>query len=188
MSKQAATLFAGVAVVVTLHASNAHASPFSPAAHITFLFLHVLGAIAFMGNLVVSAMWMSQAKKTRDARVLHFAAKSVVRADWLFTLPGILLILVPGLLMLGPFGGFPGPAWVELALTLFVISGIIWAAVLIPLQKRMVVITDEAVRTKAELDATFDSAIRRWMMWGGIATLLPFVSLIVMVFKPSLWR
>lgn len=189
MIHRTAMLAAGIALVLIFGASNAYAFVvFTPAVHLTLLFVHILGAILFMGNIVVSATWMSQAKRTRDTQVLHFAAKSLMRTDKLFTLPGIVLLLVPGLLMLGRFGGFPGTAWVELALTLFVVSGIIWGVVLIPLQKRMIGMTGEAASAKTALDEAFYRVLARWNMWGGIATLLPFAALVVMVFKPSLWR
>ena len=152
-----------------------------------FVLLHVFGAIIFMGNLVVSAMWMAQARRTADASVLYFATRAVVRADWIFTVPGIVLLLVPGLLTIGLHGGFGRTSWAELALALFIGTGIIWGAILIPLQKKMVELTREAFELKLGLADHFYKVLSRWMMWGGIATLLPLVSLYLMVFKPQLW-
>jgi uncharacterized membrane protein len=156
--------------------------------HTTMVFLHILGAVVFLGNIIVSAMWMAQARRKGDIVVLHFAARSVMRADWLFTLPGIVLILVTGLLALGRWGGFPGTAWVELALTLFIVSGVIWLAVLLRLQRQMVRLTAQAVSSGGTVDGRIENVLRRWMVWGGIATLLPLISLVLMVFKPALWR
>jgi uncharacterized membrane protein len=167
----------------SLHASN---GPTAPVRQL-FVFLHVFGAVIFMGNIIVTAMWMTQAKRTRDAAVLHFASQSVIRADWLFTLPGILLILISGLFILGPHGGFPGPSWVELALTLLILSGLIWVLVLIRLQRTMVRLSAEAMQQGFALSGEFTKTLGRWMMWGGIATLLPLVALYLMVFKPKLW-
>lgn len=155
--------------------------------HRTLVFFHVFGAILFMGNIVVSAMWMALAKRTRNAHVLHFASQSVARADKMFTVPGVLLILVPGLLTVGPWGGFPGTSWAELALALFVLSGLIWLVVLLPIQKRMVRLSKEAVESNAALDESFYRTVAQWNMWGGIATLLPLVTLYLMVYKPKLW-
>ena len=177
------------AVILLFGATNARAFvPLPNAAHMSLLFLHVVGAIIFMGNIVVSAMWMAHATKTRNTHVLHFATRSIARADWLFTLPGIVLLLGPGLFMLGRFGGFPGKAWVELALTFFILSVVIWVSVLIRLQKRMIDMTTVAATSNSELDDSFYRVVKRWSMWGGIATLLPFASLVLMVFKPGLWR
>lgn len=159
----------------------------SESVHTTMVCLHVLGVVLFLGNLIVSAMWMAQARRTRNAAVLHFAARSVMRADWLFTLPGIVLILSTGLLTVGKWGGFPNAAWAEVALALFVLSGVIWGAGLLRLQKRMIRMTAEAVESGGGLDEPILGVLRRWMMWGGIATLLPLAALVLMIFKPRLW-
>lgn len=155
--------------------------------HRTLVFFHIFGAILFMGNILVTAMWMTQARKTQNAHVLYFASRSIVRGDWVFTLPGILLIVVPGLLTVGPWGGFPGASWAELALAFFLLSGVVWMGVLMRLQKRMVTLSREAVESNAELGEPFYRALGRWMMWGGIATLFPLASLYLMVYKPKLW-
>jgi uncharacterized membrane protein len=159
----------------------------SETVHSAMVFLHVLGSILFLGNIIVSAMWMSQAKRTRSAAVLHFAARSVMRADWLFTLPGIVMILVSGLLTVGKGGEDTSLAWAELALALFILSGIIWGAVLQRLQRRMLRMTAEADESGGGLDEPILGVLRRWMMWGGIATLLLVAALVLMVFKPPLW-
>ena len=159
-----------------------------PMFHQTLVLLHVLGAVIFLGNIIVSAMWMARARRTRDLQVLHFAAGAVIRADWMFTLPGILLILVPGLLIVGPWGGIPGASWAEVSLALFILSGIMWVALLVPCQRKMRQLTTEAVEMKTALSEHFYKVAGRWFMWGGLATLLPVVSLYFMVFKPALWR
>lgn len=161
---------------------------FTEPVHRTFVFLHIVGAVIFLGNIIVTAMWMAQAKRSGNSEVLHFASRTVIRGDWMFTLPGVVLILVPGLLTVGPWGGIPGASWAELALALFILSGAIWLAVLIPLQKKMVRLSGEAVGTGSALSEQFYKAMGGWMMWGGIATLLPMVSVYLMVYKPSLWR
>ena len=70
-------------------------------------FLHISGAVVFLGNIVVTAAWMLMAERTRSVNVIHFSAKAVMRADLLFTLPGVLLILMNGLAMvLDRWGGF----------------------------------------------------------------------------------
>lgn len=151
------------------------------------VFLHVLGVVLFLGNVIVTAMWMSVAKRTRDANAIEFACKAVIRADWMFTLPGVILILIPGLLIIEPFGGLGGASWIDMSLALFLVSGIIWGAVLVPLQKRMVLLTREARELHIALSDQFYVVHRRWTMWGGIATLLPLIALYLMVVKPRLW-
>ena len=181
-------VLAAALVLLALQATSAHAFVrLADPVHRMLVFLHILGAIIFMGNIIVSAMWMSQARRTRDAAVLEFATRAVIRADWLFTLPGIVLILVPGLLTVGAWGGIPGASWAEAALALFIVSGVIWGVLLVRFQKRMAGLAREAVELNVALSDHFYRLLGRWMMWGGIATLLPLVALYLMVFKPELW-
>ena len=158
-----------------------------PAGHHWFLFGHFLGMILLMGNTIVSALWMAQARKSADRGILYCASRSVARADWLFTVPGLLLILVPGIATVGPWGGFGRASWAELSVALFVLIGLIWVAFLFRYQRRMLHLTREAAELRIGLSNEFFKVERRWSMWGGIVTLLLFGSLYLMVFKPHLW-
>jgi hypothetical protein len=40
---------------------------------------------------------------------------------------------------------------------------------------------------KIGLSDRFYGVMRKWTIWGGVATLLPLVTLYLMVFKPRLW-
>ena len=150
-------------------------------------FLHIAGAVVFLGNIVVTAAWMLMAERTRRLDVIHFSAKAVIRADLLFTLPGVLLILLNGLAMVlarwGGWGAFHEVSWISLALALFTVSGIIWVAILIPVQHRMAVFSDPG--DYQETPHQFLSALRRWYFWGAIAIALPVCSLYLMVTKPA---
>ena len=38
-------------------------------------FLHIAGAVVFLGNIIVTAAWMLMAERTRSVNVIHFSAK-----------------------------------------------------------------------------------------------------------------
>ncbi len=151
-------------------------------------FLHIAGAVVFLGNIIVTAAWMLMAERTRSINVIHFSAKAVIRADLLFTLPGVLLILLNGFVMVfarwGGWNAFHSITWITLALALFTASGVIWVGVLIPVQHRMVVFSDPSEYTDS-LPSGFFRALRQWYFWGGVAILLPVCSLYLMVNKPT---
>ena len=120
----------GLLTVLALAASL----PLYPFAWHTFL--HIAGAVVFLGNIIVTAAWMMLAERTKHVEVIHFSAKAVIRADLLFTLPGVLLILMNGFAMVfarwGGWGAFEQITWISVALALFTASGAIWAGMLIP--------------------------------------------------------
>ena len=93
-------------------------------------FLHIAGAVVFLGNIIITAAWMLMAERTRNVHVIHFSAKAVIRADLLFTLPGVLLVLMNGFAMVfDRWGGrdaiYP-LSWISAALWLFTASGVVY--------------------------------------------------------------
>ena len=75
-------------------------------------------------------------------------------------------------------------SWLSLSLVLLVLTGLIWVALLLPLQFRMVRLSQASVAAGA-LDPDYTKASRRWAMFGGIATLLPVIILFLMAIKPG---
>ena len=115
--------------------------------------------------------------------MLHFAAKAVNMADILFTIPGVLLLLINGLYLAPAYGGgdLLGARWVVAALILLTVSGVIWGGFLLRYQFQLV----DLSATGEEVSAAFDGVFKKWTGWGVVATVLPIISLVLMVFKPG---
>lgn len=145
------------------------------------LFMHILGAILFMGNIVVTAAWLSMAKRSGSGGALQVATRTVVVTDVIFTLPGSLLLLLNGGIMGTTWFKDQAP-WIFASIALFLVSAVIWLAVLVPLQRRMVALA-ESEPTGPEIAGMMS----RWFRFGGIATLLALITLVLMVTKPALW-
>ena len=45
------------------------------------LFLHIAGAVIFIGNIIVTGTWVYFADRTGDSKVLKFAIKTAAIAD-----------------------------------------------------------------------------------------------------------
>ncbi len=155
------------------------------------LTLHILGAVVFLGNIVVTAMWMALARSSGNVPVIAFAARTVARTDWLFTAPGVVLVLGNGLALAADrYGGWSNvdeTAWISLALLLFVASGVVWVGFLLRYQAAMVRLSHVAATGGSALPQDFFAAYNRWAAWGILATVLPLVSLYLMVARPTLW-
>lgn len=155
------------------------------------LFLHIAGAVVFVGNIIITGAWMYLADRTGDTKIVGFATASLSLADAVFTGPGVVLILLNGLAMAaeryGGWGSFHEVSWITAALGIFVLSGVIWAAFLIRAQSAMTRLATMAVSKETELPDEFRVHMKTWYLWGTIATVLPIVSLALMVFKPTLW-
>ena len=147
-------------------------------------FIHILGVVLFVGNIIVTALWKTRADQSGNLATVAFAQRTVALADWVFTLPGVLFILIGGYAMAVrrpfPLHGLP---WLEWGQGLFFVSALIWLVVLVPTQRRLVAVSAAALRSGV-MGAEFGPLSRRWAMWGGIATLLPIIVLFLMVTKP----
>ncbi|WP_339329330.1 DUF2269 family protein [Cohnella caldifontis] len=105
-------------------------------------------------------------------------------ADFAFTIPGILLLIVTGALMAERAGySLAGFNWLTLSLALFALTGVIWAVLLLPLQRSMIRLSAQALE-KGSLPEGYRKASLSWAVFGTLAVLLPVVILYLMVSKP----
>ncbi|MEX2167475.1 MAG: DUF2269 domain-containing protein [Methyloceanibacter sp.] len=153
--------------------------------YLAFKVIHILGVVLFLGNIIVTGVWKVLADRTLDPRTIAYAQDLVTLTDWIFTAGGVVLILIGAYGMVWVAGLNPlGSAWLIWGQSLFIASGIIWVAILIPTQ------IAQAREARAFADGgpipeSYWRHGRRWAIWGTIATLLPLANLYFMVVKPA---
>src|SRR5207302_7428505 len=105
----------------------------------TLKFLHLLGVVLLVGNVIVTALWKTLADRSGNPATVAFAQRTVALADWVFTLPGVLLVLIGGYGMAArrpwPPPGLPRLGWGPGVLWL---TGLIWVIVLGPTRRLLV--------------------------------------------------
>lgn len=146
--------------------------------------LHVIGVVLLVGNVTITAYWKVMADRTGDPKIVAHAQRGVNGADWVFTLAGI------ALLMIGGYGaawvkGLPlfNSIWLVGGQILFAVSGLMWLAILVPLQIRQ----GRAARDFFDRDRIPPDYLRdaqRWLVWGIIATVPLVIATVLMVMKP----
>ena len=146
-------------------------------------FMHVLGAVLFLGNLIISAVWMNLARRSGNAEALRLGVRGVILTDALFTTPGALLLLINGGILASPYFKTSWH-WLAAGIALWLASGIVYGAAVIPTQKKLAQVMAR-VPPGGPVPAECAALIKRWNRFGGIATLLPLVALLLMVFKPA---
>jgi uncharacterized membrane protein len=152
--------------------------------YLAFKVVHLLGVILFLGNIIVTGVWKTLADQTQEPSTIAFAQRLVTITDWVFTLGGIVLILIGAYGMVAVSGLDPlGTTWLIWGQGLFIVSGVIWALILVPTQISQARMARDFARGGA-IPARYWHLGRRWMIWGTIATLLPLANLYVMVVKP----
>src|SRR5688572_9782946 len=154
--------------------------------YLTLKFLHIVGAILFLGNIITGVFWKAHGDKSRNPAVMAHALDGIIRSDQLFTLPGVIIIVAAGFAG-AIMGGIPllRTEWLAGGIILLTISGIAFVARIAPLQRQM---RDLALANPdpATFDwAAYDRLSRGWAIWGAIALLAPLLAAALMVFKPS---
>ena len=147
--------------------------------------IHIFGAILLLGNITVTAWWKGMANRTGNPRIIAFAQRQVTLTDFLFTLPGAVLIVASGdfiayVLMSDSWN----IRWLTWGRLLFIASGLIWLFVLVPVQVKQARLA-RTFAADTEIPAAYWQLNRYWYAFGIVAVLLPMGNLYWMVFKPA---
>jgi len=149
--------------------------------------IHILAVVMFIGNVVTGLFWHKHALATRDPRLIAHAMEGVIRSDRLFTVPGVVLIIVSGLIA-AIQGGIPllRTGWIAWTLLLFGISGLVFMLKLAPLQRQMHGVAQAGAASGGFDEAVYHRLSRQWDAWSAVATGTPLLGLALMVLKPAL--
>lgn len=151
----------------------------------TFKFLHYLGVILLAGNITVTAVWKVFADRNGDWRLVAFGQRMVTGTDFGLTIPGIILTMVGGYGSLWVMGySLHEPAWLLWSQIMFVLAGIIWLFILVPIQIEQARIARGFTEAEGITDE-YRSLSRRWITWGLISTIPLTAVLWLMVAKPG---
>lgn len=149
--------------------------------------LHVAAVIVFLGNITTGLFWHAHAARTRDPRLLAYTMDGIIRSDRIFTVPGVIGILITGIVA-AIYGGLPllRTGWILWTLILFAVSGLIFMIRVAPMQRQLRSLADAGARAGTFEFAHYQALAVRWEVWGAIALLTPAAGLVLMVMKPSL--
>jgi uncharacterized membrane protein len=149
--------------------------------------LHIIAVIAFVGNITTGIFWHAYAARTRDPKLLAYTMGGIIRSDRLFTIPGVIGIIVTGIAA-AIYGNFPilRTGWILWTLILFIVSGLIFMIRVAPLQRQLRALAEAAAQSGTFDCARYRALAVRWEVWGAAALLAPLAGLALMVLKPSL--
>lgn len=135
-----------------------------------FKLLHLLGVVLLLGNVTVTSIWKLYADATRDPAVIGFAQRLVTITDWFFTVWGVLLLVVGGYGAAWLGGMDPlRDAWLVWAEVMFVLAGVIWLGVLVPIQVRQARMA-RGFAAAGVVPGDYYRLGRLWIAWGLVAT------------------
>ncbi len=125
------------------------------------------------------------ADRTGNPVVIAFAQRQVTLTDFAFTAVGAILILAAGdTLAYSHYENTWRVPWIFWGRTLFIATGIIWLAGLVPIQFRLARLA-KAFAGGGSIPPRYWALERIWIVLGTIAIVLPLVAVGIMVIKPT---
>jgi uncharacterized membrane protein len=148
-----------------------------------YLFLklvHLLGVVMFLGNILVGVFWKLSGDSSGNPAVMAYTMASIIKADRIFSVPGILILLIGGIAA-AVVGNYPilGTGWILWSLIAFIFAGL--AA--IPLSRIQSGLLSAVQHANMQEYARLSKG---WNVWGTVALVLPFIAFVIMILKPVL--
>lgn len=148
----------------------------------TAKFLHITGVAMLMGNITVTAIWKFFADRNGRPEVLAFAQKLVTYTDWSMTVWGVVLIMGGGYVMVYAAKWPLTQAWLLWSQILFVVAGLIWLLLIVPIQIRQARLAKSF--EGEDVGDEYRRLSNRWLLWGLISTVPLIAATWLMVAKP----
>ncbi|HXU93196.1 MAG TPA: DUF2269 domain-containing protein [Gallionella sp.] len=147
--------------------------------------VHILSSVALVGVGFGSAFYLYFTNRTRNVAAIAEVSRLVVRADWWFTTPTVIIQPVSGL-VLAYMAGYPlMDTWLLVTYVLFILAGAWWLPV-VWLQIQMTKMARIAADNNTDLPQRYWSYAKRWEILGMLAFPAMLAAYGLMVFKPVL--
>ena len=141
--------------------------------------LHILSVVLFLGNIITGVFWKYHGDRVGTASARVQALDGVIRSDRWFTLPGVVAIIVTGVLLAMTLHlPILGTFWILWSLILFGISGVAFQFFVAPLQRNCWPWRAPARRATGTAEYERLSGVETV---GAVATLAPVIALVRMV-------
>ncbi len=147
--------------------------------------LHILSATVLFGTGLGTAFHMWFAHLSGEPRTVATVARNVVRADFWFTTPAVIVQPASGLLLIHLSGVDAEASWLAVAYGLYGLIGLCWLPV-VWLQMRARDLAVVAAECGVPLPAEYYRIMRLWFGLGWPAFLGTLAIFWLMVAKPSL--
>ena len=146
--------------------------------------LHIISATILFGTGAGIANFFLFANLSRDVAARRFAAAMTVRADFMFTLPAVIIQPLSGFWLVWKAGFAWNDYWLVCAYALYALAGICWVPVVL-IQIRMKQMREREASGEAIDRTAYRRLFRLWFALGWPAFGGLIAVFFLMVFKPS---
>jgi uncharacterized membrane protein len=148
--------------------------------------IHIMSSVLLVGTGFGSAFYLFFTHRIGSVDSIATVGRLVVRADWWFTTPTVIIQPITGIWM-AHLAGWPlDTPWILTSLGLYALAGLCWLPV-VWLQIRMAHMSRQA----REMGAPLPVRYRRYQRWWESLGYPAFIAMVgvfaLMVLKPPLW-
>ena len=148
--------------------------------------LHILSSVLMVGTGFGSAFYMFFANRSGNVAAQAVVSRLVVRADWWFTTPAVIIQPLSGWALMVMAGWPWHTPWLLLSMALYVLAGLCWLPV-VGMQIRMARLAANADAQGQPLPDEYRRLASRWEALGYPAFVAMLGVYYLMVNKPTLW-
>jgi uncharacterized membrane protein len=146
--------------------------------------LHILTSTVLFGTGLGIAFFFFRAQAETLPAARHFAARNTVLADFLFTLPAVVLQPLTGIWLIVHSGYRWNEPWLLATYALYLLAGVCWVPVVF-IQIRLQALLKAALATNEAPSADYLELYRRWFLLGWPAFIGLVLVFFLMVLKPT---
>ena len=150
--------------------------------------IHIISASILFGTGIGIAFFMFRSLFTHDISQKYYAVSNTVLADYLFTLPAVILQVVSGILLLQKTGYAWNSQWLLMSYGFYLLAALCWLPVVwiqIKLKKILAYHIEHKIPFSVKAHPQYQLLFRIWFILGWPA----FISLVaifyLMVQKPT---
>jgi uncharacterized membrane protein len=154
--------------------------------YLVIKWLHITSSVLLVGTGLGSAFYMFFTNRSGSIAAQAVVTRLVVRADWWFTSPTVILQPLSGFTLAYLAGWSLATPWIALSLALYVLAGTCWLPV-VWLQLRMAEMAQTAVAQGSALPDRYHRYALWWERLGYPAFIAMGMVFFLMVNKPALW-
>jgi uncharacterized membrane protein len=145
--------------------------------------LHILSSTVLFGTGLGTAFHFWYTMRTGSVAAIAASARATVLADFIFTLPAVILQPATGLALV-LIAGYPlGSTWISASIGLYLVAGACWLPVVF-IQLRMRDLAVACEREGRALDPAFHRLARMWFALGWPAFIALVIVFWLMIAKP----
>jgi len=147
--------------------------------------LHIVSSVLLVGTGFGSAFYLFFANRTASLAAQNVVCRLVVRADFWFTTPAVIVQPLSGVAMAHMAGWPLTTPWLLASMLLYALAGVCWLPV-VWLQMRMAKLAESALKAgEAQAPPLYWRYARRWELLGYPAFTAMVIVFWLMVNKPS---